>query len=153
MLYSSPMSAQTHQFRYQSPLGSIELELVGDSCHRIRLGASDAQVCSPDHPMAIWLRGYFLGKRLPIPAIAPAKTPFQAKLRKALLKIPAGEIRTYGELAKQLNSSPRAVGQSLGANPLPILIPCHRVVAAHGIGGFSGGKGWKEKLLEFEGSI
>ncbi len=90
---------------------------------------------------------------LPLPAVAPAPTPFQAKLRQALLNIPTGETRTYGELAKQLNSSPRAIGQSLGANPLPILVPCHRVVAVNGLGGFSGGEGWKEKLLGFEGVI
>lgn len=147
------MSIETHLFRYKSPFGAITIKLEGSVCHQIRFEDCDAPTCSPDHPVALWLRGYFHGKHLPLPELAAPRTAFQARLRKALLDIPFGNVKTYGELAKQLNSSPRAVGQALGSNPLPILIPCHRVVAAHGLGGFSGGKGWKEKLLGFEGSI
>ena len=146
------MSIETHLFRYESPLGPIGLELLGDVCHRLELGVTRAKECSPDHPIALWLRAYFMGKHLALPAIAPAKSQFQEQLRHALLDIPVGQTRTYGELAKVLKSSPRAVGQALGANPLPIIIPCHRVVAVDGLGGFSGGEGWKEKLLAWEGS-
>ncbi|MCF7821665.1 MAG: methylated-DNA--[protein]-cysteine S-methyltransferase [Mariprofundaceae bacterium] len=144
------MSAQTHLFRYESPLGPIGLELAGDVCHHITLGSTRAPECSPDHPMALWLRAYFMGSHLNLPPIAPPNTLFQKRLRKALLEIPFGETRTYGELAKALNSAPRAVGQSLGANPLPILIPCHRIVAADGLGGFACGLAWKKRLLKFE---
>jgi methylated-DNA-[protein]-cysteine S-methyltransferase len=147
------MSIGTHLFSYKSPLGSIELELIDGVCHRIMLGSSRAPDCSPDHPTALWLRVYFRGKHLNLPPIAPANTPFQKRLRKALLEIPFGETCTYGELAKDLNSAPRAVGQSLGANPLPILIPCHRVVAANSLGGFAYGEAWKRKLLSWEASI
>jgi len=147
------MSVETHLFRYESPLGPIGLELVGDICHHITLGATRAPECSPNHPMALWLRAYFRGNHLNLPPIAPPTTPFQQRLRKALLEIPFGETRTYGELAKDLNSAPRAVGQSLGANPLPILIPCHRVVAANCLGGFAYGEEWKRKLLSWEASI
>jgi len=153
MLYSSPMSIETHLFRYKSPLGPIELELIDGICHRIMLESTRAPECSPDHPVALWLRAYFMGKHLPLPTIAAPKSEFQARLRSALREIPCGELRTYGELAKILKSSPRAVGQALGANPLPIMIPCHRVVAVNGLGGFSGGEGWKEKLLGFEKAI
>jgi methylated-DNA-[protein]-cysteine S-methyltransferase len=66
----------------------------------------------------------------------PAGTPFQLRIWHALLTIPPGQPTTYGALAKRLGSAPRAVGQACGANPLPILIPCHRVVAANGLGGF-----------------
>ncbi len=145
------MSEKTHLFRYQSPLGPIGLELAGDVCHHVTLGAIRAPECSPDHPIALWLRAYFLGEQLALPPIAPPNTPFQQRLRKALLDIPGGEVRTYGELAKTLNSSPRATGQALGANPLPILIPCHRIVAANGLGGFACGLAWKKRLLKFEG--
>jgi methylated-DNA-[protein]-cysteine S-methyltransferase len=70
--------------------------------------------------------------------LAPVGTDFRQRVWTALRAIPGGETRTYGELARQLGSSPRAVGQALGDNPLPILIPCHRVVAAHGhLGGFN----------------
>ena len=63
-------------------------------------------------------------------------TPFQLKLWDAMCKIPRGKTRTYGELAQELEGEARAVGQACGDNRLPIVIPCHRVVAADGIGGF-----------------
>jgi len=66
----------------------------------------------------------------------PLGTPFQLRVWHALMGIPAGHPATYGALAKQLGTAARAVGQACGSNPLPILIPCHRVVAAHGLGGF-----------------
>ena len=66
----------------------------------------------------------------------PQGTPFQLRVWHALLKIPAGAPTTYGAIARHLGTAPRAVGQACGANPLPIFIPCHRVVAASGVGGF-----------------
>jgi methylated-DNA-[protein]-cysteine S-methyltransferase len=66
----------------------------------------------------------------------PLGTPFQLRVWHGLMTIPAGRPTTYGALAKQLGTAPRAVGQACGSNPLPILIPCHRVVAASGLGGF-----------------
>jgi methylated-DNA-[protein]-cysteine S-methyltransferase len=64
-------------------------------------------------------------------------TPFQRRLWEALCAIPRGQTRTYGELARRLDSQARAVGQACGDNHLPIVIPCHRVVASGGIGGFA----------------
>jgi methylated-DNA-[protein]-cysteine S-methyltransferase len=66
----------------------------------------------------------------------PLGTPFQLRVWHTLTHIPAGQPTTYGVLAKQLGTAARAVGQACGSNPLPILIPCHRVVAANGLGGF-----------------
>ena len=63
-------------------------------------------------------------------------TPHQQKVWKAMLNIPRGETRSYGELAAALRSSAQAVGQACGANPVPIIIPCHRVVSKAGLGGF-----------------
>lgn len=63
-------------------------------------------------------------------------TAYQTQVWQALTAIPVGQTTTYGQLAGLLGSSPRAVGQACGANPLPIIIPCHRVVAANGRGGF-----------------
>lgn len=68
--------------------------------------------------------------------LAPAPTPFQRRFRAALCAVPVGEVITYGELARQLASAPRAVGNACGANPIAIVVPCHRVVAANGIGGY-----------------
>jgi len=123
-------------------------------CHEISFEACDASSCPAIHPVAQWLDAYFAGTELPVlPFLAKARTTFQHRLRHALMDIPFGEVRTYGDIAKKLSSGPRAVGQALGANPLPILIPCHRVVAANGLGGFGGGLSWKKRLLKLEGAI
>ncbi len=85
-------------------------------------------------------------------------TPFQHKVLTELQKIPYGETRTYGDIAKKLKTSARAVGNACRNNPLPIVIPCHRVVAANGIGGYSGATEGevldiKVQLLRLEGVI
>lgn len=92
-------------------------------------------------------------KELP-PLDVSGGTEFQQRIWEELLWIPCGETRSYGELAKDIRKSKavRAVGSACGANPIPLLIPCHRVLAASGrIGGFSGGIEWKRRLLEIEG--
>lgn len=65
-------------------------------------------------------------------------TLLQKKIWRALQKIPVGKVETYGELAKMLKTSPRVIGNACRLNPLPIIIPCHRVIAADGLGGYSG---------------
>lgn len=70
----------------------------------------------------------------PLPVLGSA---FQRRVWAAIATIPCGEVRTYGQLARQLQSAPRAVGQACGANWFPLLIPCHRVIAAAGLGGFA----------------
>jgi methylated-DNA-[protein]-cysteine S-methyltransferase len=81
-------------------------------------------------------------------------TPFQARFLQALIDIPYGETKTYGELAKQLGVSAQAIGQACGANPIPVIVPCHRVLASNGLGGFSGAGGVEAKvlLLKHEGA-
>ena len=70
-------------------------------------------------------------------ALSPAGTPFRQRVWAALTAIPRGQSRTYGEVARVVNSAARAVGQACGDNPLPLILPCHRVVAADGsLGGF-----------------
>jgi methylated-DNA-[protein]-cysteine S-methyltransferase len=84
---------------------------------------------------------YFEGRRteFSLPLRRPqTATPFQNRVWDAMLRIPAGETRTYGDVANELGSSPRAVGGACGRNPLPLVIPCHRIVAKTGLGGFSG---------------
>ena len=88
--------------------------------------------------------------------LAPAGTDFQKRGWRAMAAIPAGEIESYGALAKRLNTAPRAVGGLCASNPIPIIVPCHRVVGAGGtLGGFSGGVGLDTKrwLLRHEGAL
>jgi methylated-DNA-[protein]-cysteine S-methyltransferase len=100
------------------------------------------------------LQDYFDGKRLGFDLpLAPFGSAFQQRVWAALRAIPPGETRSYGDLAQLLGSSARAIGQANGANPIPIVIPCHRVVAAAGrLGGYSGGDGASTKrvLLDLE---
>ncbi|WP_334130057.1 methylated-DNA--[protein]-cysteine S-methyltransferase [Sneathiella sp.] len=86
----------------------------------------------------------------------PPGTAFQKKVWAEMLKIPAGETRSYGEIAKILGSAAQPVGTACGANPIPILIPCHRIVAAGGrLGGYSGDGGLETKvaLLRLEKAL
>jgi methylated-DNA-[protein]-cysteine S-methyltransferase len=80
-------------------------------------------------------------------------SPFDKRVWDAMRQIPYGQTRSYGELAMEVGSGPRAIGGACGRNRLPIVIPCHRVLASNGIGGFSGGTGLptKRTLLALEG--
>ncbi|MBF0161514.1 MAG: methylated-DNA--[protein]-cysteine S-methyltransferase [Magnetococcales bacterium] len=101
----------------------------------------------------MWLRDYFGGHcRPPDFPLFWHGSPFQQRLGAQLATIAAGETLTYGEMARRLGSGPRAVGQALACNPLPLLLPCHRVVAARGLGGYSGpgGVATKQWLLAWE---
>jgi methylated-DNA-[protein]-cysteine S-methyltransferase len=82
-------------------------------------------------------------------------TGLDAAVRRAMAGIPFGETRTYGQIAKAVGAAPQAVGQACGANPLPILIPCHRVTGTDWFGGFSapGGVETKAALLRHEGAL
>lgn len=87
--------------------------------------------------------------------LAPAGTNFQKRVYQAMLDIPFGQTKEYGEIAKQLDTAAQPVGTACGSNPIPIIIPCHRVVSSVGLGGFSGlgGVDTKTKLLQLEKSL
>lgn len=90
------------------------------------------------------------------PAVFAQATPFQQAIWRAMRRIPRGSTETYAEVARQAGRprAVRAAGGACGANPLPLFIPCHRVVAANGrLGGFSSGLGWKQWLLAVEGAL
>lgn len=89
--------------------------------------------------------------------IAPSGTDFQQRVWAAMLAIPPGQTASYADLARDLNTSPRAIGGACRANPIPIVIPCHRVVSKTGLGGFMGEVGGdalrlKKLLLDHEAS-
>jgi O-6-methylguanine DNA methyltransferase len=100
------------------------------------------------------LKNYLEGKttELNLPLDMKGMTPFQAKVLKEMKKIPYGEVRSYGEIAKAMKSKAyQAIGNACGKNPFMIIYPCHRVVGTNGPGGFAHGPKMKSELLKLEG--
>jgi O-6-methylguanine DNA methyltransferase len=101
------------------------------------------------------MKRYFTGKRVSFrqPLDLSGGTPFQKRVWKAMQKIPPGQTRSYGWLARRSGgkNKARAVGAACAANPIPIVVPCHRVIKSDGsLGGYGGGLGVKRKLLSVE---
>ena len=99
---------------------------------------------------------FFQGLEKNFPTIGnPEGTEFQKAVWKDMLKIQRGQTRTYGEIAAAIGrpKAVRAVGSACGANPIPLFIPCHRVVSQNGLGGFGSGLPWKKLLLTIEGAL
>jgi methylated-DNA-[protein]-cysteine S-methyltransferase len=107
------------------------------------------------HKAATQLTEYFAGTRQQFDLPLDAGHGLQAQVRSAMLAIPFGQTRTYGDVARALQTNAQAVGQACGANPLPILIPCHRITGTNWFGGFSapGGVETKAALLRHEGAL
>ncbi len=140
----------------ETPIGPLTLQADEAAVTAIRFGADGARDASPLLDAAeAQLREYFAGARrtfdLPL---APHGTAFQQRVWTALRAIPYGETRTYGELAAAIDSpnASRAVGMANHRNPIPIVIPCHRVIGANGtLTGYAGGLEIKRRLLALEG--
>ncbi|MDE8347505.1 MAG: methylated-DNA--[protein]-cysteine S-methyltransferase [Acidocella sp.] len=141
-----------------SPVGDLTIFALGDGDDEaiVALEWGWGSLQSPTPLLArakTALEAYFdtgiLPRGLPL---APAGTPYRQKIWAALRAIPDGETRSYLDIATQAGGSPRAVGGANAANPIPILIPCHRVIAVNGPGGYSGGDGLatKHALLALE---
>lgn len=141
---------------YSSPIGTLELAFEGPvltSLHLVPVGSHIPAPASTSNVPAIrWLDCYFSGREPDfIPPLEPQGTPFQRRVWQELLKVPYGQTVTYGELARRIGCrSAQAVGQALNRNPIAIIIPCHRVVAASGLGGYAYGLEIKRKLLNLE---
>lgn len=139
-----------------TPAGPLLLIEDSGRLAEVRFAAGDERDCD-DTPLLAeahkQILEFFDGtrKRFDLPLI-PARTAFQQRVREAMLSIPYGGTMSYGEIAHVAGGAPRAVGQACGANMLPIVVPCHRVVAAQGIGGYSGARGLDTKrfLLAME---
>jgi methylated-DNA-[protein]-cysteine S-methyltransferase len=153
--------------RMDSPVGTLKL-VAGNGAlvailwqgDRRRFPRLEQAVEDPANPVLVeagrQLRDYFAGRRktfsLPL---AFEGTPFQQAVWNALLTIPHGEVRTYGQIARQIGkpAAVRAVGAANGMNPISIVAPCHRVVGANGaLTGFAGGLDAKAHLLALEGA-
>lgn len=143
------------QLTLLTPCGELTISAEEDAIVALDWGRGRDQCATPLLRHARdQLQDWFDGRRrsfdLPL---AAAGTAFQQRVWASLLAVPFGETLSYGHLAAQLGTGPRAIGQAVGANPIPILIPCHRVLAARGaIGGYSGHEGVTTKrfLLDHE---
>jgi methylated-DNA-[protein]-cysteine S-methyltransferase len=125
---------------------------------RQRLDADAVRSASRTSDVVGQLRDYFGGTRraFDLPVDLAWLTPFQRRVLEATATVPAGRVVSYGDIARRIGRprGSRAVGQALGRNPIPIVIPCHRVVAAGGrLGGYTGGLGIKRTLLRIEGAL
>ncbi len=139
---------------------ALVLPGVGTPKRRVARLLALARPGPPDHPILQPLlaacRAYFDGEARALddqPVDWSFATPFQARVYRTARTIPPGEVRSYGWVANQAGSprGARAAGQALAANPVPLVVPCHRVVASDGsLGGFTGGLAWKRKLLALE---
>lgn len=136
-------------------IGDLLLNLNGDALVSLGIETTTKAVkSSTDNNKAVktlytQLTDYFSCAR-PFKNITllPQGTSFQKSVWYELRKIPLGEIRTYGEIASKLNTSPRAVGNACRQNPIQIIIPCHRVVSAKGIGGYAGETGGRQLKIK-----
>lgn len=154
---------------YSSPLGPIVIESDGLAITGLRFSEAETTAISttqgevtPNETAATiaiiaetfqWLDDYFAGKRpCDMPRLTPKGTAFQQRVWRALLTVPYGKTVSYGEITKMVDCrSAQAVGQAVGANPIALLIPCHRVVTANGqLGGYAYGTEIKKRLLELE---
>ncbi len=157
----------------ESPLGSLYIAASERGLCSVGFGVSQTdflggldllarteQSQSALTPIAEQLQSYFAGDRtsFDLPLDLSQVTPFQLSVLQAARRIPSGTVWTYGQVAQAIDKprASRAVGQALGRNPIPIVIPCHRVVAGDGsLGGYSGGGGLDSKrlLLHLEGAL
>ena len=154
------MSGDARAIFVETPVGALRVAARNDAitCISWRDGpapaaegrARDGVLDEARAQLEAWFAGAIDRFSLPL---APGGTEFQRRVWRALAAIPYGETRTYGEIAVAAHSVARAVGGACGANPIPIVVPCHRVVSAGGrLGGWSGGGGLetKRRLLAFE---
>lgn len=148
--------AITHVFA--SPVGAIFVTGDGERLTAVRIAPDvepgrsegDALLQEAESQISAYFDGTLTDFDLPL---APASTPRGAEIRAGMCAIPFGGTASYGELARRLDSGPRAIGQACRRNPFPILVPCHRVIGAGGaIGYYSGGNGiaTKAALLNLE---
>jgi methylated-DNA-[protein]-cysteine S-methyltransferase len=142
------------QLSLHTPLGDITLSEEDGALVALDWGwGRDQAETALLRRAAAQMQAYFDGdlKQFDL-VLVPAGSAYRQRVWAALTRIPFGQVRTYGEIAAEAGGSARSVGGANGANPIPIIIPCHRVVGSGGIGGYSGGDGidTKRYLLGLE---
>ena len=136
-------TAITFQTIIVTPLGKVGIRMLGEAIDALDYVPADTVERLPSDAATevavAQLMAYFRDPRAPLTVpLAPAGTAFRQRVWSALRAIPLGTVLSYGELAAQLGTAARAVGGACRNNPISILIPCHRVVARHGLGGYAG---------------
>ena len=151
-------------YRMDTPIGQLQLVSDGSCLHKIQFAKSHTVETGDRHTKdpvieacEQQLTEYFTGSRkhFDLPLGAPG-TPFQHLVWSALAAIPYGELRSYKDIAQAIGKpkAVRAVGAANGRNPLPIVVPCHRVIGSDGtLTGFAGGLSLKTQLLTLEGAM
>lgn len=139
----------------QTATGPFTITEAHDQITRTEWGSGGTDKTPLLRRAAAQVSAYFEGRltSFDLP-LNPGGSRLQQQTCDAMLAIPFGETRTYGQIAKSLGASAQAIGQACGGNPIPLLIPCHRVLAATTLGGFSGRHGIETKvwLLKHEGA-
>ena len=146
----------TVQAALVTPLGRLVLTETAGVITALRWSQNPAEGGSPLLEEAVaQLRAYFAGRLVVFDLPVDWGTGLHQRVRRAMAAIPLGQTRTYGEIARATGAPAQAVGQACGANPVPVIIPCHRVLGAAGLGGFSaqGGVETKAALLRHEGAL
>ncbi|UWQ92290.1 methylated-DNA--[protein]-cysteine S-methyltransferase [Rhodobacteraceae bacterium M382] len=130
-----------------TPIGPLSVEERDGEIIRVGWSWEGADSTSVLNKALAQLRAYFAGtlEQFDLP-LQVQGSDFQRAVCDAMLAIPFGDTRTYGEIAKELGAPPQPVGNACGANPIPVIIPCHRVLAANSLGGFSGMGGVETKV-------
>lgn len=145
-----------HVASLETPVGGLTVTEEGGRISALRWGGlfSVTETTPLLEAAKAQLLAYFAGDLRAFDLPLALGQGFQARFLAALCEIPFGETQTYGELAKGLGVSAQAIGQACGANPLPVIVPCHRVLGAAGLGGYSGAGGVETKvwLLRHEGA-
>ncbi|KUL26528.1 methylated-DNA--[protein]-cysteine S-methyltransferase [Actinoplanes awajinensis] len=144
-------------FVVESPIGLLGVVVEGDVVVGVRFGAA-APASAVTHPAVEQLAAYFAGELtdFSVPVEMPGGSAFERAVWAEIAKIPYGEMLTYGAIATALGDpgAARAVGTACNHNPVPVIVPCHRVVGAGGkMVGFGGGLERKRKLLELEARV
>lgn len=142
---------------FLEPLGlSILVERRQGRLNKIIISQEEPEIPLPLEEGAALLRPWLLGGGAPFELLDLSDlTEFQKEVLGAVAAIPPGETLTYGDVARKIGrpKAARAVGVALAKNPFPLVIPCHRVVAAHGLGGYSCGPDLKRRLLDLDKKI
>ncbi len=139
---------------FPSPFGPLTVTVVGEFVTALRWGGAAGPSAGLLAEAGAQLAAYFAGGRRAFDLPLAFPSGLTGRVMRQICAIPYGQTRSYGDLARALEVPAQAIGQGCGANPIPVIVPCHRVLGATGLGGYSGAGGIETKvaLLKHEGA-